>query len=172
MRQRSHWVVATLLTAPLLGTSFSHALELPAKMKYDGPLYVTLQKTLYVAWGPPNIGGFLEPAAILAVALLTFLIRSRPELYLALAAMAFLLVAFPVVFFLFVEPANAEFKRTTINSLPPDWMGLRVQWEYGHAARFILHLSGFCLLVFSLLCSLTGRRSPAGVAGQPVRTQV
>ena len=133
-------------------------LEMPAKMSYDGALYVTLQKTLYVAWGPPHLGGFLEPAALLAVALLTFLLKSRrPAVYLALAAMSLLLVAFPVVFFLFVEPANAEFRRIAIDSLPSDWMRWRAQWEYGHAARFVLHLSSFCLLATSLLSHLRGR---------------
>ena len=152
------WVVAMMLTALLLGTSFSHTLEMPAKMSYDGALYVTLQKTLYVAWGPPHLGGFLEPAALLAVALLTFLLkRRRPAVYLALTAMSLLLVAFPVVFFLFVEPANAEFRRMAIGSLPSDWMRWRAQWEYGHAARFVLHLSGFCLLVTALLSHLRRR---------------
>jgi hypothetical protein len=53
--------VTVLLVALLLGLAFAHVLERPAKMLYDAELYVTLQKTLYVAWGPPNAGGFLEP---------------------------------------------------------------------------------------------------------------
>lgn len=154
MMMKIGWVVAILLTALVLGTSFAHTLELPAKMAYDGPLYITLQKTLYVAWGPPGIGAFLEPAAILAAGALTFgLRRRRPAGYLALASMALLLVAFLGIFFVFVEPANVEFRRTAMGSVPSDWMRLRLQWEYGHAARFVFHLSGFCLLLFSLLCS-------------------
>ncbi|WP_157205025.1 hypothetical protein [Methylomonas methanica] len=54
-----------LLVALLLGLAFAHVLERPAKMLYDAALYLTIQKTLYFAWGPPHIGGILEPAAIL-----------------------------------------------------------------------------------------------------------
>ncbi len=53
--------VSLVLTALLLGTSFAHVLERPAKLQYPASLYVTLQQTLYVHWGPPSIGGFLEP---------------------------------------------------------------------------------------------------------------
>ncbi|CDH44406.1 exported hypothetical protein [Candidatus Contendobacter odensis Run_B_J11] len=45
----------TLLVAQLLGLAFAHVLEQPAKMQYDAALYITLQKSLYVNWGPPYI---------------------------------------------------------------------------------------------------------------------
>ena len=113
--------VAALLVALLLGTSFAHVLELPAKMRYDGALYVTLQKTLYVEWGPPNFGGFLEPGAILATILLAFAARKqRPAFRLMLAAVVSLLLAFPVVFFWLVAPANAAFRDSTAAALPAD----------------------------------------------------
>ena len=56
-----------ILVALLQGLAFAHLLERPAKMQYDASLYITLQKTLYVQWGPPNFGGFLEPVAIAAI---------------------------------------------------------------------------------------------------------
>lgn len=37
---------------------------------------------------------------------------------------------------------NAETGKWTANSLPSDWASWRAQWEYSHAARFVLHLSG------------------------------
>jgi len=51
-------VVTILLVALLQGLAFAHLLERPAKLQYDATLYLTLQKTLYVQWGPPNIGIF------------------------------------------------------------------------------------------------------------------
>lgn len=72
---RSWRFVTILLVALLSGMAFAHVLESPAKMQYDAALYVTLKKTLYVAWGPPNVGGILEPAAILATVSLAFLLR-------------------------------------------------------------------------------------------------
>jgi hypothetical protein len=62
--------VTLLLVALLTGWAFAHVLERPAKMLYDAGSYVTVQKTVYEAWGPPNVGGILEPAAILATIIL------------------------------------------------------------------------------------------------------
>jgi len=45
-----------IVVALLQGLAFAHLLERPAKMQYDASLYITLQKTLYVQWGPPNFG--------------------------------------------------------------------------------------------------------------------
>ncbi|RCJ40647.1 hypothetical protein A6770_37470 [Nostoc minutum NIES-26] len=44
-----------------------HALELPAKMQYSASQYITVQNSLYVAFGPPNIGTFIEFAAPLTL---------------------------------------------------------------------------------------------------------
>jgi hypothetical protein len=142
------WYVVTLtLVALVLGTSFAHVLEWPAKLQYDGPLYVRLQTSLYTRWGPPSITGFVEPAAILAVLVLAALVRhDGPVRAWVAAAAAVLLLAFPVVFFWRVAPANAVFRAAAAGTLPPDWAAWRTQWETGHALRFVLHLTAFVLL--------------------------
>src|SRR6266508_120961 len=59
------WRFITItLTALLMGATFCHVLESPAKMRYPAELYLTLHRTLYVAFGPPNIGVFVEPANV------------------------------------------------------------------------------------------------------------
>lgn len=69
---------ATLLSVALLaGLAFAHVLEQPAKMQYDAALSLTLQKSLYVQWGPPHIGAVLEPWTIVATGLLAFLVRKN-----------------------------------------------------------------------------------------------
>jgi hypothetical protein len=114
MRLQIWRFITLLLVALLLGLSFAHVLERPAKMAYDGPLYVTLQRSLYVMWGPPNVGGILEPAAILATVVLAVGVRRRPRaLSLTIAALVALLAAFPVVFLWFVEPTNIAFRHAT-----------------------------------------------------------
>src|SRR5690625_1862211 len=103
------WRFVTILLASLLtGLAFAHVLERPAKMLYDARLYITLQKTLYVAWGAsPHIGGSLELAAILATIMFTIIVwRKRPAFWFSLGATITLLIAFPLVFFIFVAPAN------------------------------------------------------------------
>ena len=114
---RSWRFVTILLVSLLLGLAFAHVLERPAKMRYDAALYITLQKTLYVAWGPPNVGGILEPAAILATISLAFILRKRKRAFsYTLGAGIALLLAFPVVFFWFVAPANEVFLAVVVDS--------------------------------------------------------
>jgi hypothetical protein len=137
-----------LLVALLTGLAFAHVLELPAKMQYDAAMYIALQKSLYVQWGPPNVGGVLEPAAIVATALMAFFGRNNKRgLWLPLGSLTALLIAFPVVFFVLVAPANAIFMSTTLLSIPVNWKELRANWELGHAIRFGLQFSALSMLV-------------------------
>ena len=63
--------LATLtLSALTLGLSFAHVLEMPAKLAYAPAVYVALQNSLYVSFGPPRVGAFVESGAILATGLL------------------------------------------------------------------------------------------------------
>jgi hypothetical protein len=143
--------VTILLVALLSGLAFAHVLEQPAKMAYEAAMYITIQKSLYVHWGPPNVGGILEPSAIIATALVAFFIRKRTRgLWLTLGALFALLMAFPVVFFWLVAPANAGFLAATLSSIPPNWTELRSNWEMGHAIRFALQFAALGSLVLSL----------------------
>lgn len=134
-----------------MGLAFAHVLERPAKLQYDAAVYIAIQKSLYVQWGPPQLGGFLEPLAIAATGLLAvFLRKRRRDRWLTLAALFFLLLAFPVVFFWLVAPANAAFAAATLQSIPPDWTAHRSSWETGHAIRFALQFAALTLLVWPL----------------------
>jgi len=144
--------VTILLVALLTGLAFAHVLEQPAKMQYDATLYITLQKSLYVQWGPPHIGGFLEPSAIAATALCALFMRKNKRVFwFSLGALALLLLAFPVVFFWMVAPANAAFLSTTLPNVPLNWIDLRFRWEIGHTIRFALQLAALALLILSLI---------------------
>lgn len=146
-----------------MGATFCHVLESPAKMRYPAELYLTVHRTLYVAFGPPNIGAFIEIGAVFAAAALVFLTRNRrPAFRLTLAGVAFL-VAGLVVYFVFVEPANMVMKAMSLNAPPADWTRWRDQWEYGHIAHFIFHLLGFSALVLSIIFEI----SVAPVTGRP-----
>jgi len=143
--------VTILLVALLQGLAFAHVLERPAKLTYDGRFYMTLQRTLYVQWGPPNVGGILEPAAIAATAILAFLVRRNTlALWSTVAALALLLAAFPGAFYFWVAPANDFFLNTMPGILPQKWMAMRDSWETGHAVRFALQLAALALLVVPL----------------------
>ncbi|MGB3353460.1 MAG: hypothetical protein WBB00_11875 [Mycobacterium sp.] len=153
-----------LLVALLTGLAFAHVLEQPAKMQYGPDLYIGLQQSLYVQWGPPNIGGVLEPMAIAATALLAFFARkTRPESLFYLGALFALLLAFPVVFFWLVAPANSVFLTTVLPDIPSNWAEQRSNWEIGHTIRFGLQLVALALLVLPLTLGLR----PTTVTSEP-----
>ncbi len=148
--------LAVIAVGLLTGLAFSHLLEQPAKLHYDADLYLTLQKTLYAAWGAR--AGWLEPAAIAAtVALAVVLHRERQTFALTLGALGALLLAFPVVFLLFVAPANEAFRAAT--TVPEHWELLRSRWEAGQVLRFVLQFAALCLLVISVLRDTPRERS-------------
>ncbi|MBK8755266.1 MAG: hypothetical protein IPL99_28210 [Candidatus Competibacteraceae bacterium] len=97
------------------------------------------------------IGGVLEPLAIAATGLLTFFMRkNKRDLWFSSGALFALLLAFPIVFFWLVAPANAVFLAATLPSIPSNWIDLRSNWEMGHAIRFALQFAALALLVLSL----------------------
>jgi len=155
-------LLSAVLVALVLATTFAHVLELPAKLSYDAPLYVQVQTSLYRQWEPPGPAGFLEPAAIVVVVLLAFMTRrNRPAFRLAVAAALVLLVAFPLLFYWRIEPANEYFRDlVSRDGIPADWTAWRLRWESGHAVRFVAHLGAFLLLIASL--TQTTRRNRTG----------
>lgn len=144
--------ITIILVALFMGLEFGHALEMPAKMQYDGSLYVTLQNTLYRYFGVPGPGAFITLGMLLSAAVLTFLVRKhRQAFYWTLIGTICLVLAFPIVFFLFIEPVNVAIEQATPQSIPSDWLRLRSQWEYAHAANFVLSSIGFSALLISVL---------------------
>jgi hypothetical protein len=80
---------------------------------------------------------------------LTIMVRHQPMVFgLTLAAFLCVLAAH-VVFWIYTFPANKETLYWTV--LPENWMALRAQWEYSHAAGAVLNLIGFIMLVLSEL---------------------
>lgn len=151
-----------LLAALLAGLAFAHVMEQAAKMQYDALLYIRLQQSLYVQWGPPHIGAVLEPLTIAATGALAFFTRkNRREMVFSLGALLMLLLAFPLVFFWLVAPANTVFSATILPAIPQNWTALRASWETGHAIRFGLQLAALALLFFSL--TLEARKLPGAI---------
>jgi hypothetical protein len=156
---RVWYFVTIILVALVTGLAFAHVLERPAKMQYPGDLYVALQRTLYVQWGPPNIGGILEPAATIATVALAFQARrQRRAFWLTVLAAVCLLLAFPWVFFWLVAPANAAFRGVGAQPPPVNWIEMRKQWELGHTLRFGLQFLAFGSLIASLVWENTPQK--------------
>ena len=144
-------LVALVLAALVMGTSFAHTIEMPAKLRYTGAQWLHAQRTLYPAYA--GVGGTIEIAAIIAAAVLAFVLRDwRPAMVVALVGTACLAVAF-LVWLTATNRVNARTAKWTADTLPADWESWRKKWELSHVARFVLHLAGFSLLVLSTLIS-------------------
>jgi hypothetical protein len=148
-----------ILVALWMGLEFSHTLELPPKMQYNGQLYVTVQNTLYQYFGAPGPGAIVTLGALVsAIALLLLVRKRRPAVYWTLIGTLCLAFAFPVVYFWQIEPVNVVFRQATPESLPANWAQLRQQWEYAHLTNFVLTLFSFSTLLISVLVETSTHR--------------
>jgi hypothetical protein len=119
------------------------------KMQYGEALYWAVQRSLYQRFG--LIGALAELGAVASLVTLSFLTRKQGiAFYLTLSA-TICVAAGLAVWFAFVSPANSQVAQWTNVPLPANWMDVRRQWEYGHAASAVLDLVGFAALLLSLV---------------------
>ena len=144
------WRMLTImLTALSLGPALGHLLELPAKMLYDGRLWLRVSQTLYSTFG--TVGAAFEVSAVVTAVFLAFLVRRRQLAFGWTVLGATCLVASHAAFWIWIAPVNAIIAAATGDTLPADWMELRKQWEYTHAARAILQTIALATLVFPVV---------------------
>jgi len=134
-----------LFVALVLAPALAHLLELPNKIDLSSEEYLVVQQ-IYRGW---QLLGIVIYGALLSTLVLTIRVRHQPMVFgLTLAAFLCLLAAH-VLFWIFTFPANKETLYWTV--LPDNWMALRAQWEYSHAAGAVLNLVAFVMLVLSVL---------------------
>lgn len=148
------WRLLTILLVVLgLGPALAHLFELPAKITFEGALWLELLHRLY----PPafgTAGAFFEVAAVAAAFVLAYLVRHRTPGFAWTLSGALLLAASHAAFWIWVAPVNAAMADLTAQTLPANWTALRDQWEYSHAARALLQLAGLSAIVISLIVEL------------------
>jgi hypothetical protein len=152
------WRFITILLAALgLTMGAAHLLELPPKMQYDAEMYAAVTSTLYPYFG--SVGAVIQIGAILAAIVLTFLVRGHPAFRLTLLGTLGLLLSL-VLWAALVAPVNAGWLhviQTAPESVPAAYLRLRPRWEYGHLAAFVAWLTGFSLLLASVLTTVPKR---------------
>jgi len=145
--RRGLFVVALVLTALTMGLEFAHVLEWPQKQHYPGPLYVSLQESLYAWFG--NLGGVIYVLAVVATVTLAVLLRRdsgrRWPVGIAAGWQVLALASFLTV----VYPVNLRLPAGSAGTVPADWMALRDRWELGHAVGFGLFTTSFVLLALT-----------------------
>jgi hypothetical protein len=133
-----------LFVALVLAPALAHLLELPNKIGLSREEYLVVQQ-IYSGW---QLLGIVIYGALLSTLALTIMVRHQPRVF-ALTLAAFLcLLAAHALFWIYTFPANKETLHWTV--LPENWMALRAQWEYSHAAGAVLNLIAFVLLLLSM----------------------
>jgi len=154
------WFAGLVLVTVIFGLAFAHVMELPGKLRLDGPTWLTIQQNLYIGFGP--LAAVVEPLGVVLTWLLAWRLRRRRGFATAVAAA--LCVSLGLIeWALIVAPMNTRLNGWTTTTLPADWTACRDQWEFGHLLHAILFGAAFCLLA----------SMPAGVAsttGYPSRS--
>jgi hypothetical protein len=144
--------IAILLAALTLGMGLCHLLQLPARMGWDQYLWVgsTVQGGLYSLFG--SASAVIDILTVVALALLTYLVREhrRPGVRLALTA-ALLFAIGLLLWWVLVYPVNVELAKWVNGPVPSDWTVYRSRWEWGHATISLFELGGFAALIASVL---------------------
>ena len=123
----------------------AHFFELPNKIGLSQEEYFTVQR-IYRGWA---LFGFVLLGAIGADLVHAILIRDEPYAFW-LALLAFLLmVSSLVIFFIWTYPANQATSNWTV--APANWVSLRTQWEFSHAANAVTTFLALCAVTASLL---------------------
>ncbi|QTP54737.1 hypothetical protein HNO51_08615 [Billgrantia sulfidoxydans] len=148
---RVWWHFTLLITALGLVMGGAHVLELPVRMQYDPEFYMRVTSTLYAFFG--LVGGPLQLIALLAAAVLTWLLRGRVAFRSTLTGTACLGLSL-ALWFLLVQPVNAAWAEA-LQASPADavqaYARLRSRWEYGHVAAFVAWCLGFAFLLNGVL---------------------
>ncbi|WP_223115398.1 DUF1772 domain-containing protein [Luteimonas suaedae] len=153
-------LLCLVLVACAMAFALAHAAELPGKLRLDKTAYLATQPIYHPGF---TIGGASEPLAILALAVLTWMVRTDGADRLLVIASLVLVLGMQIVYWLAVHPINKFWLAD--RSLPPvsagffglgkaprdsgvdrSWRAFRDRWEYAHLARASLAFAAFVLL--------------------------
>ncbi|MCE9599322.1 MAG: hypothetical protein K8S54_15265 [Spirochaetia bacterium] len=146
--------LALVFAALTVGMRLAHVLELGPKMAWDADLYFSVQSTLYRFFA--IVGPIVDVGAIISIIALVVILRGRTSFSLTAAALIALLASL-AIWLIVVAPAHGHLA-TWIGShtVPDDWMHWRNQWQFGQAGCFVFDLSGFMLLLLSVIRDTPG----------------
>jgi len=148
VRQRTIYFLSLVFVSLALVPTMAHLLELPNKMHFSREEYQIAQQ-IYRGWALLAIVVF---GALLSTLALTITLRHDRKAFI-FALIAFLcIVGTQIIFWTYTFPTNQITNNWTV--LPENWLALRRQWEYSHAASALLNL----LAVISLSASVLVRR--------------
>ncbi len=146
---------ATVVSIGLIaGTALAHVFEMPHKMAMPGDVWLSIQGVIYNGWGQKLL--YLD---IVAIAGLTFcILRNAFARTALLLSLMLLLIADVGIFLIWIAPTNEAVDAWSSITPMSNWVELRQNWEWGHAAR-----AG----VLSLALFLTGYSKTSPMKAMP-----
>jgi ribose/xylose/arabinose/galactoside ABC-type transport system permease subunit len=145
MALKTVWFLSLFFVALALAPAMAHLLALPNKISMPHEQYLIVQQ-IYRGWA---LLGTVVIGALLSTLALTIVVRKPPKTFV-LTLITFLCMAgTQVLFWTFTFPANQQTHNWTV--LPENWLALRQQWEYSHAASAGLNLMAFVALILAVL---------------------
>jgi hypothetical protein len=137
--------LSLIFTVLALVPAGAHFFEMPAKLSLARDQYLLVQQ-LYRGWA--YLGAFLLLAIVTNLAQVVLLRRRRIAFHLV-AVGFFMTVVALAIFFAWTYPVNLATDNWTAASA--DWEGLRLRWEYSHAAGAAVLFVALCSLILSVL---------------------
>jgi hypothetical protein len=148
---------ALILAALTFGLSFAYMLASGPRMAWAPELWMNATAFGGQAALIGLVTMIVDPLAVLATALVAYLIRRRGPVMATSLAAALLLAAALVWWVISVQPMNETMAAWPRGDVPADFEAVRAQWESGHAVTAILKLLAFAALAFSVLLETDGR---------------
>ena len=145
MALKTVWFLSLFFVALAMAPAMAHLLALPNKINLPREQYLIVQQ-IYRGWallGIVVLGGLLSTLA------LTIMVRKHPKTFVPVLAAFLCMAGTQVLFWTFTCPANQQTQNWTV--LPENWLALRQQWEYSHAASAGLNLVAFVALTLAVL---------------------
>jgi Domain of unknown function (DUF1772) len=154
-------IAAVIVVSIAMALTLAHVLELPGKLRLSKEHYLAMQPIYYPGF---TYAGAAEPAGLLLILLLLFLMPAGTmKFYLTLAAF-FALLVMHAAYWLLTHPVNnfwlKDFELKGAGALffsigrgkktdhrQKDWTELRDRWEYSHMLRAGFGLASLILIV-------------------------
>ena len=145
MALKTVWFLSLFFVALALAPAMAHLLALPNKINMPREQYLVVQQ-IYRGWA---LLGIVVIGALLSTLALTIMVRKPPKTFVLVLVAFLCMVGTQVLFWTFTFPANQQTHNWTV--LPENWLALRQQWEYSHAASAGLNLVAFVALILAAL---------------------